>query len=480
MASNNGDDSERDFRLRPRKPRAAKSGATAGAFIALLYHAKAARRSARSAKAKVTSRPHQQRCAIRVMYSKNTTAGQWRAHGRYLARDSAASEGGIRHMGFDGQSKDVDPQSRLNTWQDAGDERLWKFIVSPEFGDRIDMEKLTRDLMARIETDLGVSTEWAAITHHNTDHRHTHVALRGVDAKGRPILFDRQFIQHGIREIAQELCTRQLGYRTPADALVALEREVHQHRFTSLDRMIERTSQQKPDDPTRLVANANGAASKPDSGQRSQALTAQRLRALEQMGLAEASPEGGWYVKSNFGKVLRAIQKAADRQKTLTAHGVVLSDSNLPFVSFDIRCSKFCEGRVLVHGEEEESGRRYFMVEGTDGKVHHVYSNLQADELRSRGGIKPNSFVQLKRVNLDGDQAMDVQDCGNAESLLGNAAHFDAAAKRLVAHKSASTQRYGGWLGRYHDAMDEAAERISKEGYQRPPRRRLRRSQTER
>jgi type IV secretory pathway VirD2 relaxase len=478
MASNNGDDSERDFRLRPRKPRAARSGATAGAFVALLYHAKAARRSARSAKAKVTRRPHQQRCAIRVMYSKNTTAGQWRAHGRYLARDSAASEGNIRHMGFDGDSENVDIQSRLNTWQDAGDERLWKFIVSPEFGDRIDMEKLTRDLMARIEKDLGVSTEWVAITHHNTDHRHTHVALRGVDGNGRPILFDRQFIQHGIREIAQELCTRQLGYRTPADALVAQEREVHQHRFTSLDRMIEKTSQQKPDDPTRLVANANGPAAKSDSGPRSQTLIAQRLRALEQMGLAEASPEGGWYVKSDFGKVLRAMQKAADRQKTLTAHGVVLSDANLPFVSFDIRRSKFCEGRVLVHGEEEESGRRYFMVEGTDGKVHHVYSNFQADELRRRGGIRPNSFVQLRRVDLDGEQAMDVQDFGNAESLLGNAAHFDEAAKRLGGRRrSASAQRYSGWLGRYRDALDEATERMGKHRPQQSQHQRLRRSE---
>jgi len=245
--------------------------------------------------------------------------------------------------------------------------------------------------------------------------------------------------------------------------------------------MIERTSQQKPDDSTRLVANANGAASKSDSGQGSKTLIAQRLRVLEQMGLAEASPDGGWFVKSDFGKVLRAMQKAGDRQKTLTAHGVVLSDSSLPFVSFDIRRSKFCEGRVLVHGEEEESGRRYFMVEGTDGKVHHVYSNLQADDLRSRGGMKPNSFVRLKRIDLDEGQAMDVQDFGNAESLLQNIAHFDVAAKRLGGRiRTAATERYGGWLGQYQNALDEAMERIRKERSQQSPRRRLRRSETER
>jgi hypothetical protein len=249
---------------------------------------------------------------------------------------------------------------------------------------------------------------------------------------------------HGIREIAQALCTRQLGYRTPSDAQVAQEREVHQHRFTSLDRIIERTSQQEHDEPTRLMANANGAASRSDSGQRSQTLIAQRLRALEQMGLAEASPEGGWYVKSDFGKVLRALQRAADRQKTLTAHGVVLSDPNLPFVTFDIRRSKFCDGRVLVHGEEEESGRRYFMIEGTDGKVHHVYSNLQAEELRSQGRMKPNSFIQLKRVDLHGDQAMDVRDFGNAEALLGNTEHLDQTARGLSARRrTASTEPMG-------------------------------------
>jgi hypothetical protein len=173
------------------------------------------------------------------------------------------------------------------------------------------------------------------------------------------------------------------------------------------------------------------------------------------------------------------MQKPADRQKTLTTYGVMLSDYNLPFVSFDIRRSKFCEGRVLVHGEEEESGRRYFMVEGTDGKVHHVYSSLQADELRGQGGMKPNSFVELKRVDLDGEQAMDVRDLGNAESLLENTAHFEEAAQGLGSLSRPASERYGGWLGRYQNALDEATKRISKERSQRSPRQRVRRSGTE-
>ena len=88
MASENGDNGERDFRLRPRKPSAAKSRATS-AFVALLYHAKAARRFAKSAKTKVTSRPHQQRCSIRVMYSKT--------HGKTPATNAYGSSSSRRN-----------------------------------------------------------------------------------------------------------------------------------------------------------------------------------------------------------------------------------------------------------------------------------------------------------------------------------------------------------------------------------------------
>ena len=39
------------------------------------------------------TRSYNQRCAVRVMYAKNTTAGQWRAHGRYVAREKRHSRG---------------------------------------------------------------------------------------------------------------------------------------------------------------------------------------------------------------------------------------------------------------------------------------------------------------------------------------------------------------------------------------------------
>ncbi len=74
----------------------------------------------------------------RVSYSANTTTGQWRAHGRYVARASATIEHEQNTAGSNGEEKGIDMAGRLGEWQAAGDDRLWKLIFSPEFGDRID------------------------------------------------------------------------------------------------------------------------------------------------------------------------------------------------------------------------------------------------------------------------------------------------------------------------------------------------------
>ncbi len=74
------------------------------------------------------------------------------------------------------------------------------------------------------------------MTHHNTEHPHVHVALRGVDSNGRSLRLDRDYIKTGMRGIAKDLCTRQLGYRSEKDADESSAREIREHRFTLLDR----------------------------------------------------------------------------------------------------------------------------------------------------------------------------------------------------------------------------------------------------
>jgi type IV secretory pathway VirD2 relaxase len=61
----------------------------------------------------------------------------------------------------------------LDRWQSAGDERIWKVILSPEFGDRVDLKKMTREVMKRSERQLDTALEWVAVTHFNTENPHS-------------------------------------------------------------------------------------------------------------------------------------------------------------------------------------------------------------------------------------------------------------------------------------------------------------------
>lgn len=128
-------DDEREFRLRPRKPPARNERATwASAYKILMHNARMSgsrkRRSGGVGTGPKRTRTYNQRCAVRVMYAKNAIAGQWRAHGRYVARESATHEGEHRAVGFDDREESIDLAARLERWQKAGDQRLWKLIVS--------------------------------------------------------------------------------------------------------------------------------------------------------------------------------------------------------------------------------------------------------------------------------------------------------------------------------------------------------------
>jgi type IV secretory pathway VirD2 relaxase len=283
---------------------------------------------------------------VRVLYSRNTSKGQWRAHGRYIARESASDRG----VGFDGAEESIDIATRLDGWQSANDERLWKLIVSPEFGDRVDLKQLTRDLMAEMQTDLGMPLEWVAVAHFNTEHPHVHVALRGVGTEGRQVRLSRDFIREGIRHIAEDHCTRQLGFRTEFDAAEAQRREVYQRRYTSLDRIIKRdgASACEPDSQFFTVTKDPSRAGVGPSMSLTERRTAERLMFLESMGLAQSTGPRDWRVKRDFEGVLRAMQRSTDWQKTLAAHGALMSDERLPISVLDLHGLTTLEGRILV------------------------------------------------------------------------------------------------------------------------------------
>ncbi len=430
-----------------------------------------AKRRSRTDKAGRGVRPYSQRCAVRVMYSRNAVKGQWRAHGRYVARESATYEIDSKAAGFDERGESIDIAATLDNWQKAGDERMWKLIVSPEFADRLDLKRLTCGLMTRISADLGdVPLEWVAVAHYNTQHPHVHIALRGVGAQGQPFHLNREYVKSGIRSIAENLCTQQLGYRTQLDAAEAERREVSQQRYTSLDRIINRTARLSTGNESQFFTFVQNPARDPQSDwlRLREQHTTERLIEVQKMGLAECIGPNIWRVRHDFESVLRAMQRMTDRQKTLAAHGVLMSDERLPITVLDYRKLTSVEGRILVHGEEEvgrEAGRSYLMLEGTDARVHHIYYTPEMEEARSRGGLKTNSFIRLRKLFVQKHPMLEIEELGDAEEMLDRPRHLRETAKSLIKRGIIPEEDgWGGWLGRYQAALRKAAlEEVARE-----------------
>ena len=148
------------------------------------------------------------------------------------------------------------------------------------------------------------------------------------------------------------------------------------------------------------------------------------------------------------------MQRTRDRQKTLAANGVPVSDERLPIVVLDTRQFSTAEGRVLVHGQDEDSGRNYLMLEGTDAKVHLIRYTPEMEEARSDGEMRTNSFIRLRRINTEGRPIIDVRDLGEAEALLKNRSLPREKARALLKEGVVPAQEgWGGWLGRYQAAL---------------------------
>ena len=99
-------------------------------------------------------------------------------------------------LGFDADREDIDMIATVRAWEKT-DELMWRFIVSPEDADRLNLRDHVRELVGQMERDLGTKLEWVAIDHHNTDDAHVHLLVRGVRENGRTLKINREYLRSG-------------------------------------------------------------------------------------------------------------------------------------------------------------------------------------------------------------------------------------------------------------------------------------------
>lgn len=367
-----------------------------------------------------------QRCAVRVTYASNKRDGQWAAHGRYLARASAQStdhhhDTDLKHgSAFDGTDQPVDAVATLAEWQAAGDVRLFKLILSPEFGEHANLRLMTQQVMARASVDLARPLQWLAVAHYDTEHPHVHVALRGVDAQGKLYRLPPGYIKSGFRAQAQRVLTEQLGYRSPQQAHEAQRREVDALRFTRLDKA--------------LVARAIDHSVELDLS--NDAVLIVRMAVLGKMGLAENTGSNRWKLAPTLADTLRALATGHDRQRALHAHQKNLSDPRMPVVfsppeQFPVR--------IVAHGSLANTEQPYTLAESVGGKVHFLVDTTREVFFPEADSVSPGTV--LIPNGGAGKGAQNWVAAGDQRAFLKS-----AALRQFAAQVPQSTQ-WGGWMG---------------------------------
>ena len=77
--------------------------------------------------------------------------------------------------------------------------------------------------------------------------------------------------------------------------------------------------------------------------------------------------------------------------------------------------------------------------------IHHIYYTVEMEEARNHGKLRTNSFVRLRKLFVDGEPVMEIDDLGDSEAVLANKSRMQQTARALIKRGINST---GGWLGR--------------------------------
>lgn len=307
-------------------------------------------------------------------------------HLRYLRREGVTQDGEkAKLLGPD--QDEVDPKAFVERCAD--DRHHFRFIVSPDDAVEMqDLKRFTRDLMMQAEHDLGTKLDWAAVDHWNTEHPHVHVIVRGKAQDGEDLVIARDYIREGMRGRAQELVTRELGIRNDVEIRRAVERQVDADRWTQLDRQIQRDAGEHGIIDMRPVPDR-----RPDTFE---VLKVGRLRRLEGLGLARQIEPGRWALEEHAEATLRQMGQRNDIIKRihrgLAEHGVERPQASWVLASEETDHPVI--GRLVGRGLDDElNGTAFAVVDGIDGRTHHVHlSSLEATTDAPMGAI-----VELRR-----------------------------------------------------------------------------------
>jgi type IV secretory pathway VirD2 relaxase len=373
-------------------------------------------------------------------------------HIAYLERDGVTRDGSDGRM-FDARSDAADREAFAGRCE--ADRHHFRFIISPEDASEMaDLRAFTRELMEDMARDLETRLDWVGVDHWNTDNPHIHVLVRGVASDGRDLVIDRGYISAGLRARAEERVTAELGLRSERDIRQALQREVEAERWTSLDRRLQRR---------RDELDVVDLRPEPGDGRQDRSLLLGRAQTLERMGLAEKVGPASWTLAADIEPTLRALGDRGDIIKTMhramSGQGPAIDPARMALHGSADRPKVI--GRLVERGLLDElTGEAYAIVDGTDGRVHH----LRLPDIERTGDTAPGAIVEVSHwtdrrgrqqssLLVRSDLAIEAQISTRGATWLD---------RQLLAPQPETLA--GGFGSQVHAALEQRAEVLIDEG----------------
>ncbi len=306
-------------------------------------------------------------------------------HLDYIQRDSAAREGDEGSL----FSRD-DVFADADEFQQRGkdDRHQFRIIVSPEDGKEFEsLTSYTRGIMRQMERDLGTKLDWVAANHYDTANPHTHIVIRGVKCNGKTLIIPREYISYGMRDVAEDIATRELGPLNQIDIAKKLALQVRQDRFTTLDRDLSERAVNSIVDLSKIPLDGTDWA---------QRLQTWRVKQLSRMGLAEKIGFGKWRLEEGYERTLRRLGERGDILKayhsSLSAAKLERHIINEPIYDAQSDRAKPITGRVVSKGIlDDVNDRSYLVVDTMSGEAVFVETGRAANI----ADIKPGMIVKV-------------------------------------------------------------------------------------
>lgn len=258
----------------------------------------------------------------------------------------------------------------------------FRFIISPEDGDQIDLKEFTRNLLTTMERDLCAKLDWVAAVHYDTNEPHVHLLVNGHDLNGQKLLMTRDYIAHGMRNRAGEIVTNKLGLREYDEIVKKLLLEVNREKKCFIDEVIKKSLDENKNKISIHNISRSSLSDLPIK------LVHARLTYLESKGFARREHEGSWHIQEDYLEHLRElnrIQSIVERIKT--ALNVEKERCNV--VGRQTLLAKNIEGHVIRRGYIDEiSDREFLIVKSNDENHHYVELEKYSEKIVAQVGEK--------------------------------------------------------------------------------------------